>query len=85
MNFGRVEGGEIKWLQPLNVSNGQEVVIEQDEVHSFRNNGTGDVDFVFACPDSHLQDYDEKERPDGDRFIVKTLKQGIPPHYEVTN
>ena len=85
MNFGKVESDEIKWLPPLVVSSGQEVVIEQDEVHSFRNIGTGDADFVFACPDSHLKDYDEKERPDGDRFIVKTLKQGIPPHYEVTN
>lgn len=85
MNFGKVEGEEIKWLPPLVVSDGQEVIIEQDEVHSFRNNGTGDADFVFACPDSHLKDYDEKERPDGDRFIVKGLKNGIPSHYEVNS
>ena len=84
MNFGKVEEGEIKWLPPLVVSNGQEVVIEQNEVHSFRNNGSGDADFVFACPDSHLQDYDEKEHPAGDRFIVKNLKNRIPSHYEVT-
>lgn len=85
MNFGKVEGGEVKWLPPLVVSKGQEVVIEQGEVHSFRNNGTGDADFVFACPDSHLQDYDDKEHPNGDRFIVKGLKNGIPSHYEVTS
>ena len=85
MNFGKVEADEIKWLPPLIVSNGQEVVIEQDEVHSFRNNGSGDADFVFACPDSHLQDYEEKERPNGDRFIVKNLRNGTPSHYDVTS
>ncbi|OFZ55137.1 MAG: hypothetical protein A3D92_08045 [Bacteroidetes bacterium RIFCSPHIGHO2_02_FULL_44_7] len=85
MNFGKVEGRGVKWLPPLVVSNGQEIVIKQGEVHSFRNNGIGDADFVFACPDSHLQDYDKKERPNGDRFIVKGLKGGTPPHYEVTS
>ena len=87
MNFGHVTADEkeITWLPPLVVSKGQEVVIEQGEVHSFRNNGVGDADFVFACPDTHLEDYEEKKHPKGDRFIVKNLKNGIPPHYEVTS
>lgn len=87
MNFGKVneDEQEITWLPPLVVSKGQEVVIEQGEVHSFRNNGTGDADFVFACPDTHLIDYDEQQRPNGDRFIVKSLKNGIPPHYNLTS
>lgn len=83
MNFGKVSGDEVKWLPPLVVSNGQEVVIEEGEVHSFRNNGIGDADFVFACPDAHLVDYDEQKNPTGDRYIVKSLKTGIPPHYEI--
>lgn len=82
MNIGTVEGEKVKWGEPKTVQQGDEVVIQQDQVHSFRNNGKEPYDFVFACPDSHLKDFDSSTMPDGDRHIVKNLEGGIPSWYK---
>jgi mannose-6-phosphate isomerase-like protein (cupin superfamily) len=81
MNTGRVVDGKVEWNSPKTVQPGDEVVIQEGEVHSFRNNGSEPYDFIFACPITHLIDNDPQSKPDGDRYIVKDLPNGIPPHY----
>jgi len=82
MNFGTVsaDGKEALWRTPQQVIDTSKVVIQEGEVHSFRNTGDRPVDFSFSCPRSHLTDF-STEHPEGDRYIVKDLKNGIPPHY----
>lgn len=81
MNFGRVseDRKSVSWKEPVSVSSGSEILIDQAEVHSFRNTGEQPVDFLFACPKTHLKDFPGD--PNGDRFIVKELEGGIPKHF----
>ncbi|MBI2612644.1 hypothetical protein HYW59_02435 [Candidatus Kaiserbacteria bacterium] len=82
MNFGKVaeSGDEVIWNAPVVVNRGDEFVIHEGEVHSFRNVGDDPVDFVFSCPETHLIDKSDAH-PEGDRHIVKDLRNGIPEHF----
>lgn len=81
MNWGIVQGDAVEWDAPQLVQPGDQITIEERQVHSFRNLGTEPYDFVFACPDAHLKDYDAEKMPEGDRFIVTNLKNGVPEHF----
>lgn len=80
MNAGRVVDGEVVWSPSKKVGPGDFVEIQEGEVHSFRNNGSGPADFIFACPKSHLVDHSE-ENPEGDRYFTRDLVNGTPPWY----
>lgn len=82
MNFGQMSesGDAVVWRKPVVVNVGDEFLIREGAVHSFRNLGDEPVDFFFSCPESHLQDHSETN-PKGDRYIVKDLKNGVPPHF----
>ncbi len=80
MNLGRVVDGQVEWRAPFNIGTGEEVEVQEGEVHSLRNTGTEPLDFTFACPDSHLIDRTESN-PAGDRQFTKDLPNGIPPQY----
>lgn len=74
MNLGRVLDGEVEWNEPRQVKAGDTVNVQEGEVHSLRNNSDVPLDFVFACPDNHLNEID--------RFFTKDLSNGIPPWYQ---
>lgn len=80
MNLGKVVNGEVVWENPRLVKTGDLVIVEEAQVHSLRNTGDMPLDFTFACPDIHLVD-NSLARPDGDRYLTKDLKNGIPPQY----
>ncbi len=78
MNLGRVLDGQVNWDAPKNVSEGETVIVEEGQVHSLRNTGEQPLDFVFGCPDTHLQD---PPLPGADRFFTASLPNGTPPQY----
>lgn len=78
MNTGRKVDGEVVWDEPRTVSEGETIIVEEGQVHSLRNTGDEPLDFVFACPDSHLTD---PPAEGADRFFTAELRNGIPPHY----
>ncbi len=82
MNIGRLSesGDAVIWRDPVMVKTGDEFVIHPGDVHSFRNLGEEPADFLFACPDSHLQNHGP-EHLSGDRYLVNELKNAVPPHY----
>ena len=82
MNLGHLtpHGKSCLWKKPVLVKAGDQVLIRENEIHSFRNIGKGNSDFLFACPKYHLIDFSE-QNPDGDRYIIKKLKNSIPQHY----
>lgn len=80
MNLGRVIDGKVVWKRSRTVTEGEAVVVQEGEVHSLRNTGTELLDFVFACPDSHLVDH-SAEKPDGDRYFTMDIPDGIPSQY----
>lgn len=85
INLGRVvndnEGNRsVAWDEPKLIKAGDVIIVEEGQVHSLRNTGKEPVDFIFACPQSHLTDKTE-ENPQGDRQFTKNLPNGIPSHY----
>lgn len=80
MNLGRVIDGQVVWDAPRMVKQGDEIEVQEEQVHSLRNTGEEPLDFTFACPDEHLID-NSPEHPEGDRYIVRDLPNGIPPQY----
>jgi len=81
MNLGKIEGGKVSWETPKNVKVGDTIVVEELQVHSLRNTGEEELDFIFACPDSHLKDDTGIDHPNGDRYLTRQYADGIPPHY----
>ena len=81
MNLGRVENEEVTWNEPIMVKPGDEIEVQEGEVHSLRNTGEEELIFIFACPNSHLEDFDSENHPNGDRYIVADLPNGLPPQY----
>lgn len=73
MNIGRVVDGKVEWKDPRQVKAGDKVNVKEGDVHSLRNNSDVPLDFVFACPDNHLNEID--------RFFTADLPNGIPPQY----
>jgi len=80
MNLGKVIDGKVVWDQPRSVREGETVLVQEGQVHSLRNTGKEPLDFVFACPESHLTD-NTPEDPTGDRYFTMDLPNGIPPQY----
>lgn len=83
MNLGYLsdDGKSCQWKKPMLVKSGGQILIRENEIHCFRNIGNKNSDFLFACPLSHLVDFSERNI-DGDRHIVKNLKNGIPTHFQ---
>ncbi len=80
MNLARIRDGKIVWQKPKILEVGNLVDVQEGEIHSLRNTGKTSVDFTFACPDSHLLDH-SLEHPEGDRYVVTNLPNGIPSQY----
>jgi len=76
------DGKGVEWREPVIVKKGDELQIDEEQVHSWRAVEGSESDFLFYCPNEHLVDH-SPEHPDGDRYIVKALQNGIPPHYDV--
>ena len=83
MSLGKIADGEVKSWTKKEISPGDTVLIKAREVHTIRNNGAEPIDFVFACPPSHLIDKSE-DKPEGDRVFTKGLEGGVPPWYPPT-
>ncbi len=73
-----INGDDVTWLKPIKTSEDAEYVIREGEAHCLRNLGNEPLDFIFACPESHLKDASPQG---GDRYIVKDYKNGVPPHF----
>lgn len=69
MHLGKLQGGTCQWRAPFKTECLGQLLIQENEVHSFRNTGDRPADFLFACPKSHLTDH-SPEHPDGDRYLV---------------
>lgn len=80
MNLGEVKDGQVVWREPREVVEGEEIEVQEGEVHSLRNPGETPLDFTFACPHNHLED-NSPEHPEGDRYFTMDLPNGIPPWY----
>lgn len=80
MNIGTVQGEKVVWNQPLKVKAGDEVIVQENEVHTLRNKGHVMLDIAIACPKEHLIDHDAKH-PEGDRYFTKDLTDGMPPWF----
>ena len=80
MSLGRIVDGEVESWTKGRISPGDTILIKARDVHTIRNNGAEPVDFVFACPPSHLIDKSEDE-PEGDRVFTKGLEGGVPSWY----
>lgn len=72
MHLGAVEGAAVVWKASTVKKPGDEIVVEESEVHSFENTGTAPVDFTFSCPDDHLNEQD--------RFFTMDYRNGLPPY-----
>lgn len=78
MNSGIVKENEVIWKVPSKISEGMIYTVEEKEVHCFVNQGSNYYDFAFACPFTHLVDFDKEKHPEGDRYFTKDLKNGLP-------
>lgn len=81
MNTGRVVDEKVVWDKPRTVSAGETIIVEEGQVHSLRNIDEESLDFVFACPQSHLTD---PPAEGADRFFTASLPNGTPPQYPQT-
>lgn len=79
MNIGTIGDGKVFWIRRQYFHGGDMVRIGSGEVHSLRNTGTKPLDFVFACPLSHVG----KDEGNNDRVFTLELENGIPSHYNV--
>ena len=73
MNIGDVRLDTVVWEDRVVPQWRSFVVVEGGEVHSLRNTGTESLDFLFACPATHLCETD--------RFFTKELPNGTPSWY----
>jgi mannose-6-phosphate isomerase-like protein (cupin superfamily) len=80
MNTGTIVNERVEWDPPRQVSPGEVITVQENQVHSLRNTGDTTFDFAFASPDSHLQDH-TPENPEGDRIFTTGLVGALPPHY----
>lgn len=62
--WGKVEreGHEyaVRWGKPLSVQEGDRFVIPEGYAHQLAREGGGDLIILFGCPDSHLNDDDDR-------------------------
>lgn len=69
------DGRTCAWRPPIKTEIRGRLLIRENEVHSFRNTGDRPVDFLFACPKSHLIDH-SAGHPEGDRHLVRESPEG---------
>lgn len=100
MNVGRTKrtifGGKdigVKWQKPYPIKEGSEVMVQEQEVHSFYNTTDQPVFFCFSCPCEHLIDFNSEDpKKNGttpgdlnfaDRYLTEHLpnQEGIPPRH----
>ena len=73
MHIGTIDGQTVNWSRSIRIRRGGEIIVRAGEVHSFENTGNTPVDFIFACPDSHLNDAQ-------DRMMTTNLQNGFPQY-----
>ena len=63
------EGGwDVKWETPVDVSKGDSFVIPEGYAHQLQNIGDKDLIIVFGCPDTHIDDEQDRiSLPDAPR------------------
>jgi oxalate decarboxylase/phosphoglucose isomerase-like protein (cupin superfamily) len=70
--FGKVENGEVpaeSW-RTIEVQSGDSVVIPEGYAHQLRRVGNGDLTILFACPDAHLNDNQDRYMlPDAPKVV----------------
>lgn len=60
--FGQVTGNQVStdaWRN-IKVRTGDSFVIPEGYAHQLRKIGTGDLTILFGCPDSHLDDNEDR-------------------------
>lgn len=72
MHLGTVDGQTVAWSPAIPKKPGDEIIVQEGEAHSFENPGNAPVDFVFACPDGHLNEQD--------RFFTMGYQNGLPQY-----
>jgi mannose-6-phosphate isomerase-like protein (cupin superfamily) len=79
MHIGTIDkdGKTIIWTPATSKKSGDVIIVKAGEVHSFEVNKKAPVDFIFACPDGHLDDKD--------RFFTKEKYGNGLPKYQETN
>ncbi len=84
LHWGKVvensEGGlDVTWEEPVDVSEGDSFVIPEGYAHQLQNRGGKDLIIVFGCPDTHLEDTQDRTLlPDAPRHQpVKPAPQGM--------
>ena len=54
------KGYHVEWEVPVDVSKGDSFVIPEGYAHQLRKRGSGDLVIIFGCPDSHLNDTEDR-------------------------
>ena len=55
-----LKGYHVEWETPVDVSKGDSFVIPEGYAHQLRKRGDGDLVIIFGCPDSHLNDTEDR-------------------------
>lgn len=66
-----IDGQTVRRSSDIRVRRGGEIIVRADEAHSFKNTGSTPLYFTFACPDSHLDDTQ-------DRVMTADLPEWLP-------
>lgn len=77
MHLGVVNGDTVEWRKQTAddfAAPGNEIIVQEGEVHSFENTGPSPIDFTFSCPKSHLNEEDRV-------FTMQGFQNGL-PHYK---
>lgn len=54
------KGYHVEWEMPVDVSKGDSFVIPEGYAHQLRKRSDGDLVIIFGCPDSHLNDTEDR-------------------------
>jgi mannose-6-phosphate isomerase-like protein (cupin superfamily) len=54
------KGWQVEWETPVDVTEGDSFVIPEGYAHQLRKRGAGDLVILFGCPDSHLNDAEDR-------------------------
>jgi oxalate decarboxylase/phosphoglucose isomerase-like protein (cupin superfamily) len=71
-HLGQVEGAAVVWRPGAPAGPGDEIVVQEGEVHSLENTGSKLLDFAFSCPAAHLTEED--------RVFTSDMKNGEPEY-----
>ncbi|MBU1000172.1 hypothetical protein KKE78_02105, partial [Patescibacteria group bacterium] len=75
MHIGTIgEDNAVVWQDdPIFVKSGETIIVKAGQVHSFEVIGEEPVIFIFSCPESHLND-------DQDRLMTTEHQNGFPEY-----